>query len=105
MNSDIINIEMENELNPYKIRNVLVDNINGMPIQEMCRLKRAYEGLTQRQLGEIIGCSTSEISKFEKGKKQLSPRYFSSLERYLFNTRYRKDEDGDYEYYDYDWTN
>ncbi|WP_371068951.1 helix-turn-helix domain-containing protein [Sediminibacillus sp. JSM 1682029] len=68
-------------------------------------MKRAYEGLSQKQLAEIIGCSTSEISKFESGKKSLSSRNYIAMERYLFNTRYRLDDEGDYDYYDYDWNN
>ncbi|MBU5248166.1 helix-turn-helix transcriptional regulator [Bacillus halotolerans] len=97
-------LDMESELEAPG-RQVLVDNIDLMPIHVKCRLKRAYEGLSISNLAEIIGCNPKHIREFESGKKCLPLKFHKAMEKYIFQTKYRLDDDGMPEFYDYDWHN
>ncbi len=61
------------------------DNIASAPIHMMLRVKRAYEGLSDSQVADIIGCSIKDVREFEVGKKCLPEKYHQNLELYLFN--------------------
>lgn len=98
--------ELEEKLKPEGARMLLIgDNLASAPIHMMLRVKRAYEGLSDSQVADIIGCSTRDIRDFEVGRKCLPEKYHRNLELYLFNKKYTLDEYGDYSHYDEDWSN
>ncbi|MGK5593880.1 MAG: helix-turn-helix domain-containing protein [Parachlamydiaceae bacterium] len=49
---------------------------------------RNREGLSQKKLGEAIGVEQSNISKMERGERQISPRIAKRLEK-IFDIDYR----------------
>lgn len=106
IHDEIVFMELEEKLKPEGTRMLLIgDYLAAAPIQMMLRVKRAYEGLSDSQVADIIGCSTKDIREFEVGKKCLPEKYHRSLELYLFNKKYYLDEYGDYIHYDEDWNN
>ena len=96
--------EMEDEFDAPG-RKVLVNDIDMMPIHVKCRLKRAYEGLSISNLAEILGCNPKHIREFESGKKCLPLKFHTALEKYIFQTKYRLDDEGMFDLYDYNWHN
>jgi transcriptional regulator with XRE-family HTH domain len=49
------------------------------PSMNHLRAWREYRGLTQAQLGELVGTTDNVISMLESGGRQLSPKWLSKL--------------------------
>jgi DNA-binding XRE family transcriptional regulator len=68
-------------------RHVLIE-ADGLPVADQLRIKRCHDELTQGELADKLGMSTSTLCEYEKGRRRIATKYWPAIYSYLYREYY-----------------
>ncbi|MCP1191537.1 helix-turn-helix domain-containing protein [Priestia flexa] len=66
--------------------------LESQPMHRLLAIKALQDGLMQKDLAEILGCSKSTMCEVLKGKKRLPAKCLERAKAYLYNDYYKDGE-------------
>lgn len=76
----------------YNARKPVRLHTDTLPLAQQIKIKRIHDGLSQKQLGQIVGLSVSTISLIETGQRVIPTKRFKEFEQYLYDSWYMDGE-------------
>lgn len=75
-------------LSIYNARRIVHINVDYLPLSHQIKVRRVHDGLTQAELGKIVGLPASTISLIETGQRLIPRKSLKAFEHYLYDCWY-----------------